>query len=153
MRYKVIGIGETVELHVTVSKGGRWDFVIESHQFVRVRWWNWIVRRLLSRKSLFSKRFSSESRRLCTTNLRLQPVLFAKRRSVTWLEGSKRCCSQCFFYPPISIALPTLSHVKVQRGPPPPNQTVSHSFQFSSHFSWGSYSTLGAFWALQFRFW
>lgn len=36
MRYKLIEIGETVELHVTVSKGRRWDFVIESHQFVRV---------------------------------------------------------------------------------------------------------------------
>lgn len=30
--------------------------------------------------------------------------------------------------PPLFITLPTLSHVKVQRGPPPPNQTVSHSF-------------------------
>lgn len=36
MRYKLIEIGETVELDLTVSKGRRWDFVIDSHQFVRV---------------------------------------------------------------------------------------------------------------------
>lgn len=34
--YKLIEIGETVELDLTVSKGRRWDFVIECHQFVRV---------------------------------------------------------------------------------------------------------------------
>lgn len=35
MRYKLIEIEETVELDLAVSKGRRWDFVIESHQFVR----------------------------------------------------------------------------------------------------------------------